>query len=66
MTTMTPKKSVDLPKLLTVRLDDEIRGRLEEMARDEERNLGQMARILLREAIRARDAGKAKGKRKDR
>ncbi len=57
---MTPKKSVDLPKLLTVRLDDEIRGRLEEMAKDEERNLGQMARILLREAIRTRDAKKPK------
>ncbi len=64
MSAMTPKKSVDLPKLLTVRLDDEIRGRLEEMAMDEERNLGQMARILLREAIRARDAARVKGKRR--
>ncbi len=58
---MTPKKSVDLPKLLTVRLDDEIRVRIEEMAKDEERNLGQMARVLLREAMSNRDARK-KGK----
>ncbi len=62
---MTPKKSVDLPKLLTVRLDDEIRVRIEEMAKDEERNLGQMARILLREAIRHRDAETRPKKRRE-
>jgi len=52
---MPPKKGIDLPDLLTMRLDQDMRKRLEEMAKEEERTLGQMARILLREAIAARE-----------
>jgi hypothetical protein len=55
---MPPKKGVDLPELLTMRLDQDMRKRLEAMAKEEERTLGQMARILLREAMAAREKGK--------
>jgi hypothetical protein len=59
---MPPKKGIDLPELLTMRLDQDMRKRLEEMAGKEERTLGQMARILLREAMEARGGKKPKGK----
>jgi hypothetical protein len=60
---MSPKKGVDLPKLLTLRLDQKMREKLEQMSREEERTLGGLARILLREAMDARER-KGKGKRK--
>jgi hypothetical protein len=60
---MSPKKGVDLPKLLTLRLDQAMRERLEQMAMEEERTLGGMARIILREGLEARERKKGKGKR---
>jgi len=60
---MPPKRGVDLPELLTLRLDQDMRKRLEEMAKGEERPIGAMARILLREAITERSNKERKGKR---
>jgi predicted transcriptional regulator len=42
------------PSPLSLRLDDDLRGALEELAKKEERPVGMMARMLLREAISAR------------
>jgi len=46
------------PSPLSLRLDDELRATLERIAEDEERPVGMMARILLREAIKLREAKK--------
>jgi predicted transcriptional regulator len=58
---MCPKRGIDLPELLTMRLDERTRKRLEELAQREERSIGAMARIILREGL---DARERKGKRK--
>jgi len=50
------------PSPLSLRLDDELRATLEKIAEAEERPVGMMARILLREAIRVRDTTKTKKK----
>jgi predicted transcriptional regulator len=42
------------PSPLSLRLDDDLRGALEDLAEWEERPVGMMARILLREAMEAR------------
>jgi predicted transcriptional regulator len=55
------------PSPLSLRLDDELRRLLEEIAEEEERPVGMMARILLREAMAAREGkrgGAAGSKRK--
>lgn len=39
---------------LSLRLDEDLRKQVEEMAEEEERPVGMMARILLREALEAR------------
>jgi hypothetical protein len=52
---MPPKKGVDLPALLTLRLDARMRKKLEEMAKAEERSIGAMARIVLREGLATRE-----------
>jgi predicted transcriptional regulator len=59
---MCPKHRIDFPEMITIRLDAAMRKRLEEMAREEERNLGQMARLLIREAMACRDTGRRKKK----
>jgi predicted transcriptional regulator len=43
------------PSPLSLRLEDDLRRNLEELAEKEERPVGMMARILLREAISARE-----------
>ena len=50
------------PSPLSIRLDDELREALEKVAEGEERPVGMMARILLREAMKAREAKKSKKK----
>lgn len=50
------------PSPLSIRLDDELRRLLEKIAEEEERPVGMMARILLREAMKAREAKKGSGK----
>lgn len=42
------------PSPLSLRLDDDLRDALEELAEKEERPVGMMARILLREALEKR------------
>jgi hypothetical protein len=49
------------PSPLSIRLDDELRHSLEKISEEEERPVGMMARILLREAMKARGAKKGKG-----
>ena len=51
------------PSPLSLRLDDDLRAALEDLAEKEERPVGMMARILLREAMKAR-GGKREGKKK--
>jgi hypothetical protein len=45
-----------------MRLEDELGEALEMMAKEEERSIGTMARILVREAIEAREGKKPKKK----
>ncbi len=59
---MCPKKHVEFSRLLTLRLEEWMRVRLEEMAKEERRPIGNMARLVLEEGIKARDAAKGKGK----
>jgi len=59
---MAPKAHSDYPDFLALRLDQGMRKRIEEMAKSEERPPSAMARILIREALEARE-GKA-GKKK--
>jgi len=42
------------PSPLSIRLDDNLRSALEDLAEKEERPVGMMARILLREALASR------------
>lgn len=48
---------------VAMRLEKELADALEKVAKEEERPMGSMARILVREAIEAREA-KKKGKKK--
>ena len=57
---MTPKKGIDLPKLLTLRLDEKMRRRLEELAREEQRTLGNMARLIMQLGFDALEKKKGK------
>lgn len=50
------------PSPLSIRLDDELRRLLEKIAEEEERPVGMMARILLREAMKAREGKRPKKK----
>jgi len=52
------------PSPLSLRLDDELRRILEGLAEKEERPVGMMARILLREGISAREKKEGKGNKK--
>jgi predicted transcriptional regulator len=52
------------PSPLSIRLDDDLRSALEEVAEREERPIGMMARILLREAMKAREAKGSRTKRR--
>lgn len=58
---MEKKDKVKYSEFLAVRINPEMREALERLAEQEERPAGMMARILLREAIEAREA---KGSRK--
>ena len=56
-----PKVSVEYPDYLTFRLAPGMRKRLEEMAKAEDRPVGAMVRIILREGLASREK---KGKKK--
>jgi hypothetical protein len=51
-----------LPYMLSVRLDEETSNALKEVAEEEERAEGQLARLLIKEALAARGKLKGKGK----
>jgi hypothetical protein len=59
---MARKPGMKYPSPLSLRLDDDLRRALEKAAEGEERPVGMMARILLREALRARGARISKKK----
>jgi predicted transcriptional regulator len=48
------------PSPLSIRLDDDLRSVLEDLAEKEERPVGMMARILIREAVEKRKKGARK------
>jgi hypothetical protein len=53
-------------KAIALRLEDDLWNIIETMARDEDRPLGSMARVLLREAIAAREKKvQGRGKKKE-
>ena len=60
---MEKKDKVKYSEFLAVRINPEMREALERLAEQEERPAGMMARILLREAIEAREK-KGKGSRR--
>lgn len=51
-------------KAIALRLEDDLWNIIETMARDEDRPLGSMARVLLREAIAVREKKDQKGSKK--
>ncbi len=57
-----PKASVEYPDYLTFRLDPGMRKKLAELAKAEERPVGAMVRIIIREGIAAREKKAAKKK----
>ena len=57
-----PKVSVEYPDYLTFRLDPGMRKRLKEMAKAEDRPVGAMVRIIIREGLVAREKKSAKKK----
>lgn len=59
---MSPKTTKEFPRLLTMRLDDGMRKRLEEIAAREDRSIGYIARALIREALVAREKKSVKRK----
>ncbi len=59
---MVPKRGSDFPEYLTLRLDPKTRKALEEMAKEEDRPVSAMARIVLKEGVEARGRKKAKKK----
>ena len=56
-----PKASVEYPGYLTFRLDPGMRKKLEDLAKTEERPVGAMVRIIIREGLASREK---KGKKK--
>jgi len=61
ISTMTPKLGVKYTDYVALRLEPEMRKKLLELAEGEERSIGAMARIILREGFAAWEA---KGSRK--
>ena len=62
---MAPKIGVKYSDYVALRLEPEMRKKLLELAEEEERSIGAMARIILREGFEAREAkgSRKKGKR---
>jgi|RifCSP16_2_1023846.scaffolds.fasta_scaffold584753_2 hypothetical protein len=57
-----PKKEIEFPEIVALRLDAETRKKLEAMAKAELRSIGAMGRIVLMEGIAARAAKKGRKK----
>jgi hypothetical protein len=53
---MAPKIGVKYTDYIALRLEPAMRKRLQELAEGEERSIGAMARIILREGLEARNA----------
>jgi predicted transcriptional regulator len=53
-------------KTVAIRLDDELAAVLERMAKEEDRPLGAMVRIILRQALEAREVTESAWKKKGR
>lgn len=62
---MAPKIGVKYTDYVALRLEPEMRKKLLELAEQEERSIGAMARIILREGLEARETkgARKKGKR---
>jgi len=59
---MTPKIGVKYTEYIALRLEPEMRKKLQELAELEERSIGAMARIILREGLEAREGKEARKK----
>lgn len=57
---MAPKKEMKYPGYISLRLEQELQEKLEELAAAEDRSVGYIVRSLLREALAAREKGKKK------
>jgi hypothetical protein len=64
ISTMTPKLGVKYTDYVALRLEPEMRKRLQDLAEAEERSIGAIARIILREGLEAREAKGSRKKRK--
>ena len=61
---MAPKIGVKYTDYVALRLEPEMRKRLQDLAEAEERSIGAIARIILREGLEAREAKGSRKKRK--
>ena len=61
---MTPKKEIRYPGYIALRLEEDLRRKLEELAAAGDRSIGYIARVLLREALAARESKKGRKKMK--
>ena len=52
---MAPKKELRYPDYIALRLEPELRKKLEELAKAEDRSIGYIVRIILREGLAARE-----------
>lgn len=59
---MSPKKELKYPGYISLRLEEELRKRLAELAEAEDRSIGYIARSLIREGLAGRDRKTARKK----
>ncbi len=59
---MAPKKETKYPGYISLRIEEELQRKLEQLAAAEDRSVGYIARALIREGIAAREGKKPKKK----
>jgi predicted transcriptional regulator len=59
---VSPKLEKKFPGYISLRLEDELRKKLEEIASAEDRSVGYIARALIRDGLEAREKKTAKKK----
>lgn len=59
---MSPKKEVKYPGYISLRLEEELQQKLEELAAAEDRSVGYIARALIREGLAVREGKKGRKK----
>jgi predicted transcriptional regulator len=59
---VAPKLEKKFPGYISLRIEDELQRKLEELAEAEDRSVGYIARALIREGLAAREGKKPKKK----